>query len=54
MTPGLVIGEDVDLPGGSGCGLKAWAVPILNPRPARATLPESNVPAITFIMFVLL
>src|SRR6185312_12375107 len=30
------------LPGGSGCGLNACAVPIPRPSPASATLPESS------------
>jgi hypothetical protein len=44
--------EAADLPGGSGCGLKAWAVPMLNPIPASATLPESSAPMTIFFMSV--
>jgi hypothetical protein len=43
----------IGLPGGSGCGLKAWAVPEASPIPASATPGDRRVlPRIFFVVRV--
>src|SRR5262245_19461434 len=38
------------LPGGSGCGLKAWAVPEARPKPTSPRLPDRRALPAIFLM----